>query len=528
VLASGDVGHIDPGEDRGQLGYMVQYAINRTLYSFGAGDREPRPDLATGPASVSADGRTVTVRLRAGVRYAPPVNREVTSRDIKYAIERGFSGRVRSAYAAAYFGSIAGAPNKPDASGVPDISGIRTPDAQTLVFRLSRPRSGTLIGALALPLTVPVPEEYAKPFDAHDPSAYGAHVAQVGPYMITHAASRSITLVRNPNWDRRSDYRPAYLDRIHILEGNRDPLASTRRILNGSHLVSGDFPVPANLLERAVTRYRDQVHIAQSAAWRAISLNTTMRPFDNVDVRRAVFAVFDRQAMIVSRGGTAQGTPAWGFIAPGFPGYAESGGAKPPGEFDFAQKLTGDLALARSYMRRAGYPTGRYSGGARPLEIGVAGTGAGPKAAEITQAMLGKLGIQVRLRLVPPDAYLTKFCGVPHRVAVCPSTAWGADLRDVQAVLQPAFDGRAIAPARNANSSELDDPAVNAAIDRALALPPGGARDAAWADVNRLVVGTAAAIPYQWDKTVTAASRDVAAVLNVANASCDLSYTSLK
>jgi len=101
-------------------------------------------------------------------------------------------------------------------------------------------------------------------------------------------------------------------------------------------------------------------------------------------------------------------------------------------------------------------------------------------------------------------------------------------LRDAQAVLQPAFDGRAIAPARNPNSSELDDPAVNAAIDRALALPPGGARDAAWADVNRLVVGTAAAIPYQWDKTVAAASGDVAAVLNVANAAYDLNYTSLK
>jgi peptide/nickel transport system substrate-binding protein len=537
ILSSGDVDYVDPGEDYYQFGYMVEYSVNRTLYSFGADDTSARPDLATAQPSVSSDGKTVTVKIRSGVKYAPPVNREVTSKDIKYAIERGFSSHVPSAYAELYFGSIVGAPKKPDAKGVPNISGIQTPDNQTLVFKLSQPRSGTLIGALALPLTVPVPEEYAKKFDAHSPSTYDQHVAFVGPYMITHDASgkltgrrpgKSITMVRNPNWDRGTDYRPAYLDRIVIAEGNNDPLVSTRRILNGSHFVSGDFTIPANLLKRAVTQYKDQVNITQSPAWRAISLNTTMKPFDNINVRKAVFAVFDRQAMILSRGGTAQGTPAWSFIPPDFPGFEESGGATPPQEFDFAQKLTGDLALAQSYMKKAGYPSGKYTGNAKPLEIGVAGTGTGPKAAEITQAMLGKLGIKVQLRLVTPDAYITKFCGVPNKVAVCPSSAWGADFRDAQTELQPTFDGRAIAPANNANYSQLNDPAVNAAIDKALALPPGKDRDQAWADVNKLIVGTAAAIPYQWDKTVNAASKDVGAVLNVNNTSYDLNYTSLK
>src|SRR5204863_6901919 len=105
--------------------------------------------------------------------------------------------------------------------------------------------------------------------------------------------------------------------------------------LNGSGMVSGDFTVPANLLKRAVTQYKDQTSITPTPAWRAVSLNTNMKPFDNPNVRKAVFAVFDRQAMVLSRGGTAQGTPAWGFIPPDFPGYAESGGARPPKEFDF-------------------------------------------------------------------------------------------------------------------------------------------------------------------------------------------------
>jgi peptide/nickel transport system substrate-binding protein len=537
VLSSGDVDYIDPGQDYYQFGYMVQYAVNRTLYSFGADDTQARPDLATGAPEVSSDGKTITVHIRKGIKYAPPVNREVTSKDVKYAIERGFSAHVPSAYAQLYFGSIQGAPKKPDPKGVPNISGIQTPDDQTLVFRLTQPRSGAVVGALALPLTVPVPEEYAKKFDAKNPSTYDSHVAFVGPYMVKNDASgklvgrtpgRSITIVRNPNWDKGTDYRPAYLDRIEILEGNNDPLVATRRILNGSHFVSGDFTVPANLLRRAVTQYKDQTSITQTAAWRAISLNTKMKPFDNVNVRKAVFAVFDRQALILSRGGTAQGTPAWSFIPPDFPGYQESGGATPPKEFDFAQKMTGDLALAQEYMKKAGYPSGKYTGSAVPLEVGAGDTGTGAKAAEIAQAMLGKLGIKVKLRFATPDAYITKFCGVPKKVAVCPSTAWGQDFKDAQTQLQPTFDGRAIAPANNANYSELDDPQVNAAIDKALALPPGEERDKAWADVNKLVVGTAAAIPYQWDKTVNVESKDVAGVINVNNTAYDFNYTSLK
>ena len=537
VLSSGDVDYIDPGQDYYQFGYMVQYAVNRTLYSFGADDSDARPDMATGQPEVSSDGKTITVHIRKGVKFAPPVNREVTSKDIKYAIERGFSGHVPSAYAQLYFGVIQGAPKKPDPNGVPNISGIQTPDDQTLVFKLSAPRSGQVIGAMALPLTVPVPEEYAKKFDAKNPSTYDQHVAFIGPYMVKNDASgklvgrkpgKSITIVRNPNWDKGNDYRPAYLDRIEILEGNNDPLVATRRILTGSHLVSGDFTVPANLLKKAVTQYKDQTSITQTAAWRAVSVNTKMKPFDNVNVRKAIFAVFDRQAMILSRGGTAQGTPAWSFIPPDFPGFNESGGATPPKEFDFAQKITGDPALAAEYMKKAGYPSGKYTGSAVPLEVGVAGTGTGTRAAEITQAMLGKLGIKVKLRFVTPDAYITKFCGVPKKVAVCPSSAWGQDFKDAQTELQPTFDGRAIAPANNANYSELDDPAVNAAIDKAVVLPPGKERDQAWADVNKLVVGTAAAVPYQWDKTVNVESKDVAGVINVNNTAYDFNFSSLK
>jgi peptide/nickel transport system substrate-binding protein len=537
VLSGGDVDYIDPGQDYYQAGYLIEWAVNRGLYSYAAADLKPRPDLATGEPEISSDNKTVTIHIRKGIKYAPPVNRVVTSKDVKYAVERAFSSHVPNAYVFTYLSSIQSAPTKPDPKGVPSISGIQTPDDSTIVFKLTEPASADVVGTLSLPVSVPVPEEYAKQFDAKNPSTYDQHVAFTGPYMVEHDASgkltgrqpgKSITLVRNPNWDKGSDYRPAYLDKIVMDEGNNDPNVASRRVLTGSGLITGDFTLPPNILKQALTRQKDQVAITQTAAYRSIALNTKVKPFDNINVRKAVFAVYDRQALILSRGGTAQGTPAWSYLPPGFPGYEESGGATPPAEFDFAQNLNGDPKVAAEYMKKAGYPSGKYTGSDRPLEVGVSG-GTGTKAAEITQAQLAKLGIKVKLRLVTPDAYITKFCGSPKaKVGVCPSTAWGKDFNDGSTMLKPTFYGPAIVAANNVNYSELDDSAVNAAIDKAAALPPGPDRDKAWADVNKLIVGTAAQIPYQWDKTVNAASKDVAAVLNINNTMYDLNFTSLK
>ena len=73
------------------------------------------------------------------MKFSPPVNRAVTSKDVKYAIERFFSVNVGGQYPA-YFSSIEGAPKAPT-KGVKPISGITTPDDQTIVFKLSEPQA---------------------------------------------------------------------------------------------------------------------------------------------------------------------------------------------------------------------------------------------------------------------------------------------------------------------------------------------------------------------------------------------------
>src|SRR4051812_31022719 len=230
-LAAADVDYLDPGQTYYTFGYQVLYPTNRPLYSFAPDDKDkPRADLADGDPQISADKKQITVKIKQGIKYSPPVDRAVKSADIKYAFERAFSANVPSGYASSYFASIEGAPKEPT-KGVKPISGITTPDDSTIVFKLTQPVAVTVAAALVMPISVPVPEEYAKKFDAESPSTYDAHVTFTGPYMVKNDPSGKVTgrdpgkridIVRNPNWAKGTDYRPAYPDDGTIDEGNPD------------------------------------------------------------------------------------------------------------------------------------------------------------------------------------------------------------------------------------------------------------------------------------------------------------------
>src|ERR1700760_1912831 len=74
---TGDVDSIDPGQTYYSGGYMVANVTQRTPIAYEPARAGARPDLATAMPSVSRDGRTVTVHLRRGVRFSPPVRRAI-------------------------------------------------------------------------------------------------------------------------------------------------------------------------------------------------------------------------------------------------------------------------------------------------------------------------------------------------------------------------------------------------------------------------------------------------------------------
>jgi peptide/nickel transport system substrate-binding protein len=539
VLNNGDVDSLDPGVTYYGPGWQILYATNRTLYSFKAGPiahGQPEPDIASGPPQISSDARTITVKLRSDVRFSPPVNRAVTSADVKYAIERAFTKQVVNGYAGAYFTSIHGAP-APGSGGYKPISGLETPDPQTLVIKLDRPEAATVSAALVLPITVPVPKAYAQPFDAHNPSTYDRHVVFTGPYQVPHDATGKLTghqpgqrleLTRNPNWSAATDYRPAYLDAITIEEGNSDTSVATQRVLNGQSLATGDFVPPPSQLAKLSRAHSSELQLVPSGGTRYIALNTTVPPLDNLNVRRAILAVFDRNAMRLTFGGSIAGPIATGFLPPGLPGFDEAGGLRQGSGFDFLRSPTGNLTLAQSYMRKAGYASGKYTGGASLLMV-TDNTSADPLGAQVVQAQLAKIGLKTTIRTTTPQLVYTKFCGVPAaKVAICPTMQWSKDYYDGQSLLQPTFDGTRIQPSGNSNYPQLNDPGINAAIAHAVPLPPGSGRDTAWAQVDKQIIAQAPAIPWLWDTFPMVASKNVQGVANAYYLRWDLSFTSLR
>jgi peptide/nickel transport system substrate-binding protein len=534
VVSEEDAGSIDPGQAYGSFDFTYTSATQRPLYRYAPDDPSNLvPDLAAGEPEVSADGRTLTVRIKRGVRFSPPVDREVTSRDVKYAIERGFNPNVGSYYAANYYGDVVGADR---ADGGP-IEGIKTPDDETIVFELTRPTARLLAQATVLPLSAPVPEEYARPLDSRSPSAYGNRQVATGPYMLEADASgrvlgtgyrpgRGLTLVRNPNWDPETDDRPAYLDRIEWSVGN-DPNVAGRQVLEGSHMAIGDTPTAATI-KRAVQQHPDQIFFSPGAGSRYVTLNTAIPPFDDENLRKAFAAALDREQMRQVRGGESIGDIASHFLYPGVNGFEEAGGEEGTG-VDFLASPTGDPAVVEKYMRAAGYPDGRYTGDETVLVVGMTGDPS-DKNAQIVDQTLRDLGFRTNFRLVDPSVVYSRFCALPRaRVHVCANVGWIGDFSDPQTILDAPFNGEFIAPENNPNLSQLDDPEINRAIADAELIHDPEERARAWGEIDREITATAAAVPWLWDKQPVVFSADVRCVPQLWNQGhCDLAATSLE
>ncbi len=519
-LSSEDVDTLDPGATYQPLGFQIAAATHRTLYTYRPGKiGELAPDLADGPPEISDDARTVTVRLREGVRFAPPVGREVVAGDVRYAIERSLSASVGRPYA--YFTMIRGAPDR--VGPVRRIAGISTPDARTLVFSLRGPVGPQFAAALVLPATAPVPPEYAREHDARVPSTYGDHVIATGPYRVASAPNgrvrgvvpgERIRLLRNPAWDRTTDERAAHLDRIIIRTDATDVEKAVRRVVRGEDLVLGP-PAPPQSLRRLPVR---QHTVVSSGGFRYLPLNTAVAPFDDIDVRRAVVAAFDREGALEATGGEETGEVATHFLPPDVPGFDEAGGRASPHAFLRAPR--GDRRLAARYLRAAGYASGRYEG---DEQVVVAGPNVAPgrEQAEFARDQLERLGFRVRLRLVPEDAFYSEVCARrSNRIDMCAGVGWFRDFSDPQSMLEPRFRGSAAT-----NLSQLDVAAVDRAMAAAAPLT-GKDRREAWGAVDTRIAGLAAAVPLRWEHHAVVWGRDVEGVVDPLTALIDLAEIS--
>ena len=293
-------------------------------------------------------------------------------------------------------------------------------------------------------------------------------------------------------------------------------------------MISGDQSPPPAVLRRALAEREAQIQFVPSGGGRWIAMNTTIPPFDNVDVRRAVVAGFDREAMRLTFGGKVSGDVPTHFLPPGLPGFDEAGGLEGPG-LDFMSRPRGDPALSAEYFRRAGYPSGRYEGDETFLMVG-------ENVRRRRQRGAGRRGAVREAGLRRPAAPaqhrhdVRPVCSVPSAaVAICPSVGWQRDFADPQTFLAPTFSGdahprerdRQLVPARRPRAQRAD-------AARGARSPTRAERAQAWADIDEGITRLAPAIPWIWPKQANIRSENVVGTIDEATALWSLAHTRLR
>src|SRR6266516_2562775 len=181
----GFTNNFDPtGEYLGNAWGLYSNLMLRSLIGYkhqpGAAGNELIGDLATEVPKPTDNGLTYTYKLRSGVKFGPPVSRAVTSKDVAYGMNRLANpddGGQYSFYYTVIKGWDAVANGK-----AKTVSGISTPDNQTIVFHLTKP-TGDFNLRMSMPATAPIPQEVGSCFEGK-PGDYGRDVVSNGPYML--------------------------------------------------------------------------------------------------------------------------------------------------------------------------------------------------------------------------------------------------------------------------------------------------------------------------------------------------------
>jgi YVTN family beta-propeller protein len=303
---------IDPAL-QGDLLPLVSDGLTRdelVTYDHSAGSAGTRlvPDLALNVPIATDSGTTYTFRLRPGIRYSD--GRLVRAADYRRAIERIF--RLHSFWReglTAIVGASACTIARCDLS-----RGIVTDEAtRTVTFYLRAANPGFLTN-LTSAAASPVP-----PGTPWHPVT--TPIPGTGPYVIAQANTKHIVWIRNPRFREWSHAaQPAGKpDRI-VLRFGFSPAREVRLVASGRADVVVD-DIPRQLLPFVETRYPAQIHPYAIPTTDFVHINTTVAPFDDLRVRRALNFAIDRRAIVRLFGGAQLAMPTCQVFPPGVVGY---------------------------------------------------------------------------------------------------------------------------------------------------------------------------------------------------------------
>ncbi|MBY3243685.1 ABC transporter substrate-binding protein [Rhizobium laguerreae] len=367
VTYKDDITTLDPA-----IGYdWVNWSMIKSLYSrlmdYAPGTPNPVPSLAES-FTVSPDGLTYTFKLHKGVKFSN--GREVVASDVKYSIERAVDPKTQGP-GAGFFGAIKGFEDETGGKTT-TLSGIETPDDSTVIFNLSRP-DATFLHVLAINFASVVPKE-AVEAAAGD---FGKKPVGSGTFIL-----KDWTIGQQLVFERNKDYfvkGVPYIDRFKV-EVGQEPLVALLRLQKGEVDIAGDGIPPAKFLEIKNSADGAQMIVdGEQLHTGYITLNTKVKPFDNVKVRQALNMAINKDRITRILNGRA--TPANQPLPPLMPGYDKS----------FAGYAY-DVAKAKAVLAEAGYPDGfetvLYSTNTDPQ----------PRIAQAIQQDLAAVGVKAEVR----------------------------------------------------------------------------------------------------------------------------------
>jgi oligopeptide transport system substrate-binding protein len=354
-----DIPTLDPqlGEDVVSINYIENLFVHLTNYDLVTSDIVPE---AATSWEISDDGLTYTFTLRTDipwVKHNPEtgeVKQEVdadgnplfvTAEDFVYGIKRACDPNVASYYSGIVAGVIKGCQDVYEYETPEDIPeemfdaiGVSAPAPETLVIELPAPAAYFL--SMTPMWTIAATPQWA--IEAHGEEwIEAANIVTNGRYVLhewEHGVSR--TVLRNPLMpeDMVGD---GNVEKIVV---NNVPDTATAYALWLNNEVDRS-PIPDAELQAHKDAYPDETQLVPDLAVFYIAFRMTKAPFDDVHVRRAFAAAYDRDTHVevIEQG---EGLPMKHFAPPGI------FGAPPIDEVGVGY----DPEYAKEQLALAGYP----------------------------------------------------------------------------------------------------------------------------------------------------------------------------
>ncbi len=484
-VASAAGGTLDP-----KVNYTAQYwqlyqasydGLLGFKYADDAGSFEIVPNLAEALPEVSNDGKTLTFKLRKGIKFSD--GSDVTVNDVKASFERIF--KVLSPTAGGFYNGIVGADACLKAPATCKLDQGVVVDAATNSVVLNLVAADETIQS-----KLAVPHAAINPANAPAKDAGTTIIPTTGPYMYkSYDPNKELIMVRNPYFKEWShDAQPqGYPDEIHFKFG-LTATAQVTAVQNDQANWMFD-PIPSDRLNEIGTKYADQVHIQPLTAMWYLPMNVNLAPFNNVKARQAVNYALDRAAMVKIFGGEKLAAPVCSFLPPGFPGhvdycqYTAGGSVESPASAWSAP----DIEMAKKLVEESGTK-------GQKVGIVVSDDEVNKQMGEYIQSVLTEIGYKATLKPISGNIQFTYIQNTNNKVQISLSQ-WYQDYPAASDFLYILLSCGSFTPGSDSsiNMAGYCNKGLDAKMQKAmtLGLTDAAAANKMWGDIDKEVMADA-------------------------------------